>query len=54
MNIYLTTSIQKKKRIKDWNEQIHHPGGKKFVFRSFKTHKSSILKELEIKIEEVT
>ena len=32
----------------------NQPVGKICVFRSFKTHKSSILKQLEIEIAEVT
>ena len=41
--------VFKKNPIKDWKEQIHQPGGKIYVFRTFGTPKSSILKQLETK-----
>ena len=50
MNIYLTKGIEKQNPIKGWKEQIHQQGGNIYIFHSFETLKSSILKQLEIKI----
>ena len=36
--------------ISGWTEQIHQPRGTLYIFHSFKIPKSSILKQLEIKI----